>query len=369
MVPGTRAVCIREIQRSLKESSKRLVEDKIQKLGVGKRFRVLTDQIETPGGGLIIFQGMQNHTADSIKSLEGYDIGWVEEAQAISQRSLRLLRPTIRKPGSEMWFSWNPENAEDPIDDLLRGPNKIKGATVVEANWKDNPWFPDVLRDEMLRDQERQTDDFDHVWGGGYLTIPHAVIFRGRVSVEAFETPPDVDRFFFGADWGFANDPTALIRSFIKDECLFIDYEAFGYHVELDDLPFLFEGGEASDGVEYAGIPGAREWPIKGDAARPETISYMRRKGFNIEAAAKWDGSVKDGVAHLKGFKRIVIHERCAEMAREARLYSYKVDRVTGDVLPIIVDKHNHGWDATRYSLDGYIQARGGLGIWEKLAG
>ncbi len=354
---GVRAVCIREIQKSLEQSVKRVIEDKIQAHGVGHYFNVLDKEIRTPGDGLIIFQGMQNHTAESIKSLEGYDVAFVEEAQALSKRSLQLLRPTIRKPGSELWFAWNPVSADDPVDQLLRGPNKLTNSIVVEANWRDNPFFPDVLREEMAEDRARQADDFDHVWEGGYLTISDAIIFRKRVSIENFATPEGA-RFFFGADWGFANDPTVLVRSFIKDEKLYIDQEQFGYHVEIDNTPALFDE-----------IPSARQWPIKADSARPETISYLRRQGFNISAADKWDGSVEDGIAHLQGFKQIVIHEKnCPNLQREARRYSYKVDKQTGDILPIVVDKENHGWDAIRYSLDGYIQRRGSHNVWAKLA-
>jgi phage terminase large subunit len=364
---SVRAVCIREIQKSLEQSVKRVIEDKIQQHGVGHYFQVLDKEIRTPGDGLIIFQGMQNHTAESIKSLEGYDIAWVEEAQSLSKHSLKLLRPTIRKPGSELWFSWNPSSPDDPVDELLRGPKAISNAIVVEANWRDNPFFPDVLREEMLEDRARETDDFDHVWEGGYLTISDAIIFARRAVIKEFETPLDA-RFFFGADWGFANDPTALIRSFIKDDCLYVDQEAFGYKVELDDLPALFDGGIASDGRKFEGVPGVRNWPIKADSSRPETISYMRRKGFQISGAEKWDGCVEDGITHLKGFKHIIIHPRCRHLEIEKRRYSYKVDKKTGDVLPIIVDAWNHGWDAIRYSLDGYIQRRGSNSVWARLA-
>jgi phage terminase large subunit len=308
-------------------------------------------QIETPGGGLIIFQGMQSHTADSIKSLEGYDIAWVEEAQSLSAHSLRLLRPTLRKEGSELWFSWNPESADDPVDELLRGEDKISGAVVVKANWRDNPWLTSALRDERLRDLARDPDEYDHVWEGGYLTISDAIIFRNRVSVEAFDTPANA-RFFHGADWGFSQDPTVLIRCFVENDTLFIDQEAFGHGVELDDTPALFDS-----------IPTSRKWPVKADSARPETISHIRRRGFPIAPADKWKGSVEDGIACLKGFKRIVVHERCPHIAKEFRLYSYKVDRVNGDVLPIIVDKWNHGIDALRYALDGYIKGRGTMRI------
>jgi phage terminase large subunit len=143
----------------------------------------------------------------------------------------------------------------------------------------------------------------------------------------------------------------------MADDCLYIDHEAYSVGCELDHTDALFDC-----------VPGARDWPIKADSARPETISFMRRRGFNIAAAEKWPGSVEDGIAHLKAFRRIIVHERCPRTAQEARLYSYKIDAKTGQVLPKIVDAHNHCWDAVRYALDGFIQARGGLGIWARLA-
>ena len=145
----TDAVCVREVQKSLKQSVKKLLESKIESLNAGAYFDVLDAQINAKNGGLIMFQGMQNHTAESIKSLEGFDIAWVEEAQSLSQRSLDLLRPTIRKPASELWFSWNPREASDPVDALLRGDEPPPGAHVIEVNFTDNPWFPDELRAEM----------------------------------------------------------------------------------------------------------------------------------------------------------------------------------------------------------------------------
>jgi phage terminase large subunit len=342
--PGTRAVCIRENQKSLEQSVKRLIEDKIHSMQVEERFRILDKEIQTPGSGLIIFMGMQNHTAESIKSLEGYNVAWVEEAQTLSAYSLRLLRPTIRRPDSELWFTWNPESPDDPVDRLLRGTESIESAAVVKVNWRDNPWFPDVLDFERRVDINRNPDEYDHVWEGGYVTISEAVIFHRRVTVEAFDTPPDA-RFFHGADWGFSQDPTVLVRCFVIDDVLYVDQEAFGYGVELDDTPALFDS-----------IPTARKWPIKADSSRPETISHIRGRGFPIGPASKWQGSVQDGIACLKSFRRIVVHERCPHTAKEFRLYSFKVDRVTGDVLPVIVDKWNHAIDALRYALDGYIK-------------
>ena len=165
---GTLAVCIREAQRTLAHSSKRLIESKVAALGLGHGFKVFNDKIETPGDGLIIFRGMQDHTADSIKSLEGFRIAWVDEAQSLSARSLALLRPTIRAAGSELWASWNPRRKSDAIDDFLRA-RKAEGAIVVNANWRDNPWFPAVLDEERRLDLKLYPDRYDHIWEGDYV--------------------------------------------------------------------------------------------------------------------------------------------------------------------------------------------------------
>jgi phage terminase large subunit len=181
-------------------------------------------------------------------------------------------------------------------------------------------------------------------------------------------------RFMFGADWGFSNDPSVLTRCWVDDggpgkKRLMVDYEAFGYHVESDDLQFLFAGGTANKtGIEYPGIPGSRENPIKADGARPETISFMRRQGFNIAAARKWKGSVEDGITYLKTYDQIVIHPRCVNFAQEARLYSYEIEAQTSKILRSVRDMHNHGWDSIRYGHDGLIVAKGSLGAWQRIA-
>jgi Phage terminase large subunit len=166
--PGSRIVCIREVQKTLNQSAKALIERTIQQLGVGHMFRVKFESIETPGGGLIIFNGMQDQNAESIKSLEGYDVAWVEEAQTLSARSLQLLRPTIRAENSELWFTWNPRRKVDPVDELFRGGQPPENAIVVKANWRDNPWFPSVLEEERQFDLQRYPDRYHHVWEGDY---------------------------------------------------------------------------------------------------------------------------------------------------------------------------------------------------------
>lgn len=360
-----RAVCIREVQRSLDQSVKRLVEDKIQALGLGPFFRVRADHILGPRGGRIIFQGMQAHTAESIKSLEGYDIAWVEEAQSLSARSLDLLRPTLRRPGSELWFSWNPTRPADPVDALFRGgagpgggepegagppdarvPDAVvPDVVIIEANWYHNPHFPDVLRAEMEWDRARDPAKHAHVWQGGYRRVGEARVFRNW-RVEAFETPADV-RFRLGADWGFAADPTVLLRCFLAGRTLYVDHEAWAVGCEIDRTPALFDT-----------VPGARRWPITADSARPETISYMRRHGFGaIRPAVKGTGSVEDGIEFLKAHD-IVVHPRCTHLAEELALYSYRTDPRTGEILPELEGGTDHAIDALRYAVEG--ERRGG---------
>ncbi|MGL4961861.1 MAG: PBSX family phage terminase large subunit [Inquilinus sp.] len=335
-----RAVCIREVQRSLDQSVKRLLEDKIQALGLGAAFTVQADRILCPGEGRIIFQGMQNHTAESIKSLEGYDIAWVEEAQSLSKRSLELLRPTIRKPESELWFSWNPTRPDDPVDALFRAGAPPPRTTLIQANYMKNPRFPKVLQAEMEWDRDRDPDKYQHVWLGGYLRVSEARVFKNW-KVEAFETPADA-RFLFGADWGFARDPTVLVRCFLAGRTLFVDHEAYRVGCEIDHTPALFDT-----------VPEARRWPIVADSARPETISYLRHHGFpQLRSAQKGAGSVKEGVEFLKSCD-ILVHPRCRHLIDELALYSYRTDPKTGDILPELEDRENHAIDALRYALEG----------------
>jgi phage terminase large subunit len=350
--PGTRWACIREVQKSLEQSVKRLLEDKIESLGVGAQFVVKQFEIETPGGGLIIFQGMQNHTADSIKSLEGFDGAWVEEAQSLSQRSLDLLRPTIRKESSELWFSWNPSMDTDPVDVLLRGEQLPPGAVVVQANYRDNPWLPQVLRDELEYDQRRDPDKFAHVWLGEYQRNSQSRVFRNWI-IEDFETPKGATHYQ-GADWGFSVDPSCLIRCHIDGRRLYIDHEAYMVGCEIDNLPHLFRQ-----------VPESEKWWITADSARPETIDYMQRHGYpRIVPATKGAKSVEEGIQFLQSYD-IVVHPRCKHVIDELTLYSYKTDPLTGQILPILQDKNNHMIDSLRYACEGVRKA--GPAKWEPI--
>lgn len=335
----TDIVCVREVQKSLAQSVKKLIEIKINTMELGSRFNVLNTHIESDLGGRIDFQGMQNHTAETIKSLEGYRIAYVEEAQTLSQNSLDMLRPTIRAERSELWFSWNPRQPSDPVDALLRGDSPPPDSVVVRANYNDNPWLPDVMRQELEYDQRRDPDKFAHIWMGEYQRNSEARVFKNW-KIEEFERPAGTIHRL-GADWGFSVDPSVLIRCDIDGNRLYVDHEAYMVGCEIVNLPDLFDR-----------VPESRKWFITADSARPETISHMRNNGFpKINAAIKGPKSLDEGVEFLKSFD-IIVHPRCTHTIDELTLYSYKIDPLTNQILPVLDDKKNHVIDALRYACE-----------------
>lgn len=337
-------VCLRETLKSLEFSVKKLLESKIAQYNAGYYFEVQDRRILSKRGGVTIFEGMQNHTAESIKSLEGFDRAWFEEAQNASDKSLTLLRPTIRKPGSQLWFSWNPCFETDPIDQLLRGKKLPKGAVVVHANYTDNPWFPQELRDEMEYDRERDPEKYAHVWLGGYQRNSEARVFKNWC-VEEFDVPPDAI-IRQGADWGFSVDPTCLVQCYVVGRKMYVPYEAYRVGCEITDTPALFMT-----------VPDSEKWPITADSARPETISHMQKNGFpKIMPAVKGAKSLEEGVTFLQTYD-IVVHPRCTHVIDELTLYSFEVDPLTNVVLPKLADKHNHTIDALRYANEGARRA------------
>ena len=338
-------VCLRETLKSLEFSVKKLLESKIEAFNAGDYFDVQDRRILSRAGGTTIFEGMQNHTAESIKSLEGFDRAWFEEAQNASDKSLTLLRPTIRKPASQLWFGWNPRYATDPIDALLRGPNPPPGSVVIEANYMDNPFLPDVLREEMEYDKRRDPDKYAHVWLGKYEQNSEARVFKNW-TIEEFEVDPAAV-IRQGADWGFSVDPSVLVQCYIIGRKLYVPYEAYRVGCEIVDTPDLFMT-----------VPDSEKWPITADSARPETISHMRGHGFpKIMPAVKGPGSLEEGVEFLKSYD-IVVHPRCKHLIDELSLYCYKTDPLTNLVLPVLADRDNHVIDALRYACEGARRAQ-----------
>lgn len=249
----TRAVCIREVQNSLKESVRQLLVDKIQKFGLGQFFTVLEAEIRGSNGSLIIFKGMQSYNAESIKSLEGYDIAWVEEAQTLSQTSLDMLRPTIRAEGSEIWFSWNPRHDTDPVDHFFRGGDAPPSSAVVEVNARDNPWLPDELKREMEFDHARDPEKFAHVWGGGYQ-----IITEGAYYAKALAEAENAGRI---GDFPF--DPALPVQT--------------GWDIGVDDYTaiwFFQENGKQVRAIDYYEASGEGAAEIIEQAIKSKPYRY-----------------------------------------------------------------------------------------------
>lgn len=368
-----RVLCTRRFQNSIGDSVHRTLIDAARDLGVADEFAIQRQTIfHKQTGSDAVFKGTARSMGE-IKSMKGIKICWVEEAEPVPKEDWQILDPTIREPDSEIWISYNPDLENGATHQMFTVRPPASDCIGLDVNWRDNPWFPPVLNNLRLASKRvADTGDMqakaahDWIWEGKCRRVTDAIVFRERWSVEDFDVPWNVGRRYRGADWGFADDPTVIIDSFIDEatNTLYIVNESFGYHVEIDQI-----GARIFDNIEDV-----RSWPIKGDAAQPAIISYLERQGYPISAAEKWPGSVEDGIAHLKGFARIVIHPRCVHTIEEFKLYSWKTDPRTLDasgnpvILPILIDRYNHGIDSLRYSLDGYIQSRGEYAVWGKLA-
>lgn len=340
-----RILCAREFQASIRDSVHRLLADQVQVLGLDEFYQVGQAAIVGANGTEFLFKGLRRDVAE-VKSTEGIDLCWVEEAEAVSDTSWEVLIPTVRKAASEIWVSFNPALASDPTYRRFveRPPER---GLVRHVCYTDNPWVPAVLRDEAASLRQRDPEAYAHVWGGQPWSRSDAQVLAGKWCVLDFTPATHWQGPYYGADWGFAQDPTVLLRLWIADRRLYVEYEAGGVQLDLD-----------ATGRAFDAVPGSREHVIRADSARPETIHEMVRRGFRVQPAPKWDGSVKDGIEHLRGYEQIVIHPRCARAQQEARLYRYKADPRTGDVLPKLHEGYDHTWDAARYALSPLIRQR-----------
>ena len=345
-----RILCARELHSSIKESFHAELKSAIQaRPWLAAHYDVGVDYLRGANGTEFLFKGLRRNIS-AIRSLAKIDLTIVEEAEDVPESSWVALEPTVlRQPKSELWLIWNPERDGSPVDLRFR-KQPPSNALITQINYEDNPWFPPELDTLRRRDQERlDLATYAHIWEGEYLENSNSQVLSGKVRVAEFAPAADWHGPYFGADWGFAQDPTAGVKCWIHDERLYIEYEAGKVGLELDDTAkFLIQR-----------LPEVEKHIMRADSARPETISFVKRRGLpNCTSVEKWSGSVEDGIAHLRSYKEIVIHPRCKETVRESRLYSYKMDRLTGDILPVVVDAYNHYWDAVRYALAPLIKTR-----------
>ncbi|HHT7676633.1 TPA: PBSX family phage terminase large subunit [Pasteurella multocida] len=348
-------LCGREFMNSLEDSSLEEVKQAIRAESfLNDFFEIGEKYIRTKCGRVsYIFSGLR-HNLDSIKSKARILLAWVDEAESVSEMAWSKLIPTVREHNSEIWLTWNPEKRDSATDKRFR-QFPPDSSVIVEMNYTDNPWFPDVLEQERLNDKKRLDDaTYRWIWEGAYLEASEAQIFNGKYEELEFKPNQDFNGPYFGLDFGFAKDPTAAVKCWVFDNNLYIEHEAGKTGLELDHTAgFLKER-----------VPDIEKYILRADSARPESISYLKRNGVpRIEGVKKWSGSVEDGIEHIKSYRKIYIHPRCKETLREFRLYSYKTDRLTGDVLPTVLDEHNHYIDAIRYALNPLIQSKNAAGI------
>ena len=344
-----RILCAREFQNSIKDSVHYLLKERIEALGLGGFYEVQEATILGANGTSFVFKGIRRNV-QSIKSMAGLTHCWIEEGQTISAESWRVLVPTIREEGSEIWVTFNPAQKEDCIYQEFIVKGKENGY-IQRVNWDSNPHFPSTLDAERREMQRTDPDLYAHIWEGECWERSDAQVLSGKWIVDEFEPGADWDGPYFGADWGFATDPTTLVKLWVSDRRLYVEAESYAVGLELDDTAERWQQD----------IPGSDRYVVRADNARPESISHVRRNGYpRLMAAKKGPGSVEDGIAHLRSYEQIVIHPRCRHAAEEARLWRYKVDRLSGDVLPVLASGNEHCWDAARYALEPLIRRKGG---------
>lgn len=334
-------LCGREFQNSIKDSVHSLLQQRIEALGFEDYFEITRDEINCNySGSRFIFKGLR-HNVDSIKSMAGITHLWIEEADTLSLESWRIIEPTIREPNSEIWCTFNPKNKTDILYRTFIENEPPPSSYVIKVNYEDNPYFPEVLKDQMELLKLKDHGMYRHVWLGECLEHSDAQIFKGYWIESKFKEPVGMHKYF-GLDFGFSQDPTAGIRCYVDKNILYITHEAVKKGLEIDYTGKFLEER----------LPDLKRHTIYADNARPESISFIKRQGYSIKAVEKGKGTVEDGIEYIKSFDKVIIHPRCLETIKEFTLYSYKVDERSGDITNTIVDANNHCIDAIRYALE-----------------
>lgn len=344
-----RILCAREFQVSLKNSSFAEIVSAIQSIPfLDNHYECGVNYIKGANGTEFIFSGLAVNP-HSVKSLSNIDICFIEEAETVSERSWNLLLPTIRAEGSQIWIVFNPERKDSPTN-IRFIQNPPDDAIVVKINYMDNQFFPKTLDQERLHDLKRDPDMYRHVWLGECITNTDAQIFKKKWRVDTLETK-GADGPYFGVDWGSVH-PTTITKTWVIDnKIIYIEKEAGGSQLTFDEMVEVFDS-----------IPGARDHAIQADSSQPAMIAHMKSKGFKrMMGVKKYAGSVVDGLTFMKSYE-IIIDPSCVNAIKEFGMYSYKVDRLSGEVLPVIIALHDDYIDSIRYSLTPIIlRKKGGI--------
>ena len=344
-----RILCVRQFQNSIAESFHAELVDALERIPWMRDFyKVTRETITGANGTQFIFKGLDRNP-QSIKSLAKIDLTIVEEAEDIPEQSWLNLEATVfRQHLAEMWVIYNPRKENSPVDFRFI-KNKSPRTIVKNVNYHDNPFFGEGM--EILRKRDMEILDYatySHIWEGAYLRNSRSQVFHNKFEAREFE-PDESWTMVQGLDWGYSQDPTAIIRAYIHDDCIWVSDEAGGVGIELDDVP----------GVAMS-IPGFERRDCIADSAQPAMINHVKNKGLpRIRGAKKGKGSIEAGIQFIRSFRRVYIHPRCKKTLEEFNLYSWKVDRHTGEILDVPVDAHNHYVDSLRYALEPAMLRQG----------
>ena len=350
----TRILCAREIQKSIKNSVHQLIVDQIEEMNLGYHFEVLQTEIKARNGGSFSFTGLKHNTKDSLKSYEGVDVCWVEEADTVSRGSWRILKPTIRKPGSEIWISFNPDLEDDATyqDFVIDQP---ANSVVTKVNWSDNPWFPEVLNEERKELREKSIDEYLHVWEGNCREQLEGSIYADEFRVAKEEekicsVPIDqskqIDVFW---DLGWADCTSMWFVQTIGKEIRVVDFYQ-------DQLKKIQHYAQVLQNKGY--VYGHQYLPhdaFNNQLSGKNTDQALRDLGFKTKRVEKL--KVAPGIQAARTlFSSLWFDKgRCADGLQALRKYRYDVDPDTGKFSKEpLHDENSHAADAFRYLAVGY---------------
>ena len=341
--------CFREYQNKLDESVYALLVERINHYGLNAFYKVANTEIVGANGTRFIFLGLARNI-NGIQSLQGITRAWIEEAQTISARSIDVLIPTIRATDSEIWFSFNPQFEDDPVYSQFAMSNSPDVRKWI-VNWKDNPFFPEVLEKERLRKFYNDPDGYANVWEGALITNSKASIFKDHYKVEDFTPTAEWGFPLYGMDFGYSNDPTTLVKCYLYNDTIYVEKSAGKVNLDINDIASYFFNEFGED---------LSRCSISADCSQPMTIEYLRTHGLSgIHACQKWQGSIIDGISWLKSFGKMVVHSGATGVIDNLRLYSNKVDLRNDKVLNEPKDANNDYIDALRYAFDRIIKTNG----------
>lgn len=354
-----RILCAREIQKSMRDSVHRLLKDYIVKLGLQGFYEVLDNEIRGANGTLFLFSGLQSHTVDSIKSFEGVDIVWVEEAHGVSKKSWDVLTPTIRKEGSEIWLTLNPDMETDETYQRFIA-SKSQDTWVCEVNWRDNPWFPEVLNQERLKAKRTMLpDDYAHIWEGRARRVAAGAIYRHEVERlylenRARDVPYDPTlpvHTVWDLGWNDAmviymvqrGPQDVRIIDYIEDSHRTLDW----YVAQLDKRSYRW-------GTDFLPHDGKTK-NLQTGKSTEQLLRAMGRKSVRSQERA---GDVEEGIkAARMVFPRCYFDQTKAARALEClKRYQRRIHAVTNEPMEPLHDEFSHGADGFRY-LAGWVDA------------